>query len=96
MDPAVLLRLEQGDQAVFDQLVAALSCNDNFARKNAEDVYEQLLESRSSVTLKMLTVGLGHPTMEMKSFCTVMLRKVRLWCGNVIKFISKHFCLRTS
>ena len=80
MDPAVLQRLETGDEAVFAQLVAAVMSTDNAARKAAEDVYKGLLEKRSNVTVRLLVGGLAQAAKELRAFCIVMLRKVR-WAG---------------
>lgn len=76
MDGQALQRLTAGDPAVFEQLVDAMGNPTNEIRTQAEAAYANKLESHPAVMVRLLTAGLGHDKLEMKNFCSVMLRKV--------------------
>ena len=72
----LLARLQNSDASAFEQLAAALVSQDNDARKQAEDFYQQLIAHQPDVIVKFLAAGLSQ-SLDMRHFCCLYLRKVR-------------------
>lgn len=73
----LLNRLTAGDQAAFERLADALtSSQDQDARKQAEELYNQLVEKHPDLAVRYLVAGLGQGE-DMRRFCCLYLRKVR-------------------
>lgn len=60
----------------FEKLVEQLLSADNVARKQAEDVYEQLKNHPDAVLELLLRCLRQSPDVQNRSFCAIMLRKV--------------------
>lgn len=72
----LLERLANGDQAAFERLANALtSSQDQNARKQAEEVYNQLVEQKPDLAVRYLVAGLEQGE-DMRRFCCLYLRKV--------------------
>ena len=73
----LLSRLNNADQAAFERLADALtSSQDPNARKQAEELYGQLLQQKPDLAIRYLVAGLEKGE-DLRRFCCLYLRKVR-------------------
>jgi hypothetical protein len=73
-----------GSPANFELLVGQLLAADNASRQSAEGVYEALKAQQPDATLGLLLQSLrGSDKVQNRTFCAIMLRKVRSRRGGV-------------